>query len=211
MEKELFIRFIESKINKYIEPTRQGTSKGNIIGFMRPKYCAAVLCLTTGKVKEIAEKVGVTPGMLYVWRTENKFKELIEELSNEFAKLFWMTAEEYLKEAQIFRTRGERFTVPLQDVFGSRQLYGKMIINAIASNTPLDMNLVTKAAFLSFFNDPASKSPTQREIAKVYTKFIEDVKRRCYEEVISIMEKKEITDEDRGIVLNYLHATRPYV
>ena len=46
----LLHRFIEEKLNAYVEPVRAGTPKGELIGFMRPKYHAALLFLTTMRI-----------------------------------------------------------------------------------------------------------------------------------------------------------------
>jgi hypothetical protein len=68
--------------NRYNEPVRKGTPKGDPIGFTSKKYQAALLmvlypqCL---QLNEIAKLAGVSEGVLRVWRTQNAFKRSVED------------------------------------------------------------------------------------------------------------------------------------
>jgi len=87
---EFVKRWADKEGAKYDEPTRVGTPKGEPIGFPRKKYRAALLlvlfpwCL---KLREIAGISGVSVGVLRVWRTERKFKDLMYKKYSELGRL----------------------------------------------------------------------------------------------------------------------------
>lgn len=89
MQEPILTSFMDDKIKNYIEPTREGTPRGEQIGFSRAKYKAAVLCLTNSPIKKIAEVCDVSYGLLRKWRTEEGFIEQINQLADEFANLFY--------------------------------------------------------------------------------------------------------------------------
>jgi len=111
--KKTFLKnFINDKILKYVEPQRRGTPKGNPIGLSKVKYNAAALCsLTKTSVKEIANQLDVSYGLLRKWRTEDKFYEVVDELEREFCQLL----VEHLKK------RGEK-QLQLRDEYFSKTL-----------------------------------------------------------------------------------------
>lgn len=80
----LLDHFIFQKMKNYEEPTRAGTPRGDPIGYSMRKYWAAALCLKTIPLKEMAELVKVSHGLLRKWRTEDSFKKLVDELSTEY-------------------------------------------------------------------------------------------------------------------------------
>ncbi len=80
----LLARFIKDKISQYVEPQREGTSKGNPIGPSREKYFASLLMMTNRKIKDIASSMGISFGTLRNWNTQDSFKELIENHCKEF-------------------------------------------------------------------------------------------------------------------------------
>jgi hypothetical protein len=71
-------RFIDSETMAYIEPHRQGTARGDKIGFSKKKFQAALMCMSTLKLKTISEIIGVNYGVLRKWRTEREFKQVVE-------------------------------------------------------------------------------------------------------------------------------------
>ena len=73
--KTLFGRFIEKKVNDYLEPLRKGTPRGEPIGLSGPKYAATLICLYRLPLRKIAEKVRVSYGLLRKWRTEEGFQK----------------------------------------------------------------------------------------------------------------------------------------
>lgn len=77
--------FIDSKVNEYVEPSRQGTPKGDPIGFSRKKYIATLGMLTNQKLKDLAKSIGVSYGLLRKWTTEQDFKDMVARHYGEFA------------------------------------------------------------------------------------------------------------------------------
>lgn len=76
--------FIDSKVNEYVEPCRQGTPKGDPIGFSRKKYIATLGMLTNQKLIDMAKSIGVSYGLLRKWTTEQEFKDMVAKHYDEF-------------------------------------------------------------------------------------------------------------------------------
>jgi len=70
--------YIKRADDAYVEPSRQGTPKGDPIGFGKQKYLASLLKLTASKDKEIAKNVGVSFGVMRNWSSEEGFRKLSE-------------------------------------------------------------------------------------------------------------------------------------
>ncbi len=77
--------FITEQTSRYKEPERQGTAKGEPIGLSSNKFKSTLLFLTNLKVKEIAEVVDVSYGLLRVWRTESPYLKAIDQHARAFA------------------------------------------------------------------------------------------------------------------------------
>lgn len=75
---DIVLSYIERDIDSYVEPSRQGTPKGDPIGFSKQKYLASLLKLTASKDKEIAKNVGVSFGVMRNWSSEEGFRKLSE-------------------------------------------------------------------------------------------------------------------------------------
>jgi hypothetical protein len=84
----LLLKYVKEKAGKYIEPTRQGTAKGDPIGFSAVKYLTTLLSMTSLKIKEIADASGVSYGLLRVWRTEPDYMKMIDSHITEFSGRF---------------------------------------------------------------------------------------------------------------------------
>lgn len=83
--------WIEIELNNYQEPTRTGTAKGEQIGLSRKKFEAAlwmVLFPQVFRLKDIAERIGVSDGVLRVWRTQDDFKKATEDASHRLGSGF---------------------------------------------------------------------------------------------------------------------------
>ena len=123
-EREQAINFakswIDSEMNKYSEPVRAGTPKGDPIGLSRVKYNAALLHVLypTIKIKGIAEMVGVSNGVLMVWRTEEIFKEAINRACLDLGKKIAQSIEIIIqkKEIDLIKASGETLSVGGVDV-----------------------------------------------------------------------------------------------
>lgn len=77
--------YLEEKLDKHQEPSREGTPRGEKIGFPRKKYLASILLgITNRKLKEVAEACGVSYGLLRKWRTETDFQEGCENHRHDF-------------------------------------------------------------------------------------------------------------------------------
>jgi len=79
--------FFYQKINTYTEPIRRGTPRGEPIGFSHQKYNAALFCLKKWKLKDLANVVGVSHGLLRKWRTEDRYWDLTDKLQSEYTDL----------------------------------------------------------------------------------------------------------------------------
>lgn len=91
--------WIEIELNDYQEPTRTGTAKGEPIGLSRKKFEAAlwmVLFPQVFRLKDIAERVGVSNGVLRVWRTQDDFKRVTEDAAHRWGSVFARTIENVL-------------------------------------------------------------------------------------------------------------------
>jgi hypothetical protein len=84
----LLTRFIREKLAQHVEPTRLGTPRGAPIGFSRKKMAAALFALTTADVKQTANDVRVSYGLVRKWRTEAAFKALVGRLEDDFVERF---------------------------------------------------------------------------------------------------------------------------
>lgn len=82
--KTLLFEFIEEKYKKYSEPTREGTPRGETIGFSRKKYFATLLMMYNLKLKDIAKEAEVSYGLIRKWTTEKAFKDMVFDHYTEF-------------------------------------------------------------------------------------------------------------------------------
>lgn len=103
--KGLLLRFIKEKRESYVEPSRKGTPRGEIIGLSLEKYMASLFMLTSMNLKRISERSKVSYGLIRKWRTETPFKGQIEKHIMEFAPLFigyqfkrWAEKDEVFRE-----------------------------------------------------------------------------------------------------------------
>ena len=86
--KGLLLRFIKEKRENYVEPSRKGTPRGEIIGLSLEKYMASLFMLTSMDLKRVSERSKVSYGLIRKWRTEAPFKGQIEKHIMEYAPLF---------------------------------------------------------------------------------------------------------------------------
>jgi hypothetical protein len=88
-----FARFMADKLANYVEPTKEGTPRGEPIGFPLAKYKATLYALrerllpSKGDLVSQAKELGVSYGVLKKWRSEKKFKEMVSQHEKDFAKL----------------------------------------------------------------------------------------------------------------------------
>ena len=79
---DLFHKWADPQLEKYEEPERVGVPRGEPVGFSAKKFHAALAMVLKPSftLAEIADLVGVSSGQVRVWRTEEPFKKLAEEL-----------------------------------------------------------------------------------------------------------------------------------
>jgi hypothetical protein len=82
------VHFIREKARKYTPHQRRGVRKGDPIDFPENKFAATLLCLTNMAPKQIAQAVGASYGVLRLWKTEPRFKELVKAHRNEYIRYF---------------------------------------------------------------------------------------------------------------------------
>ena len=85
---DLLCRWMAKKLNEYSEPQREGTPKGETIGFGDKKYKAVLSSLIGNSVKHTAKFVDVSYGVLRKWRTEPDFKKQADIHLIEFAQYY---------------------------------------------------------------------------------------------------------------------------
>jgi hypothetical protein len=99
--RNLLRNFIKEKMQTYREPTREGTARGEAVGFSRDKHHAALLSALTGlSQKSIADKLGISYGVVRKWHVESDFKELMSANLREFNMFFWTRIRENANELQ---------------------------------------------------------------------------------------------------------------
>lgn len=84
----LLQKFIKEKGANYVPPERRGTPKGDPIGFSSEKYEATLFMLTDMKQKDMADKLGISHGLLRKWNTEEPFKEEVKRHLSEFVTTY---------------------------------------------------------------------------------------------------------------------------
>jgi hypothetical protein len=81
----IIYEYILYQMSNYTEPTREGTPKGDRIGFPHNKYFASILCgITNYNLKKIAEISGISYGVIRKWRTEEDFKSACDKHCSDF-------------------------------------------------------------------------------------------------------------------------------
>lgn len=83
---DLFHKWAAPQLQEYEEPERIGVPRGEPVGFSAKKFHAvlAQVLKPAFTLAEIANLVGVSGGQVRVWRTEETFKKLAEELQVSF-------------------------------------------------------------------------------------------------------------------------------
>ena len=113
--------WVKHVVQRYEEPTRAGTKKGEPIGLSKKKLHAAVLMILYSplglSLKEIAVISKVSPGLIRLWRTESKFKETIKTFSDFFTGMLLNTIDILVQ--QYYKNTGdeERQKILEKDLF----------------------------------------------------------------------------------------------
>jgi len=89
--------FIDQSLSDYVEPTREGTARGERIGYSRQKFHASILmALSSLKEKEIAQRLKVSYGLTRQWSIDREFSKMMQQHVVDFGTYF---EEEILKLA----------------------------------------------------------------------------------------------------------------
>lgn len=102
----LLAGFINERLHSYVEPTRQGTPKGERIGMSRDKYAAVLLTLTNIPLKERGEMLGKKGRsglvVLSTWGAQPEFQREAEKALSEFSGIVIQRLREI-----VYNMRGE--------------------------------------------------------------------------------------------------------
>jgi len=90
--------YITDQLEKYKEPERKGTPRGEAIGMSKAKFHAALLSLGNRSGKEISDEVGVSYGLLRKWGTEKKFQQVKARLHKQFVKELEETTLDHVRD-----------------------------------------------------------------------------------------------------------------
>ena len=222
----LLLDFLNGKINKYREPQRRGTRKGEVIGLSLVKYIAALRSLYKVKIKDVAEQLGVSYGLLRKWRTEKVFKKQVASFEKEFAKVwckyFWehhtMNMDlDLTKKAttlQKSRTQIKRQEKRLSDI----DQYSKSLTLAIQDEMKrayMPKEGDAELVFLQKLEDLTSaiielepKGEFANDFKKVLRKAMKEAKKigiaQCGKDVKNFIKKKNPTKAEREVALEQI-------
>jgi hypothetical protein len=139
------VAYIVRKAQRYIEPQRRGTPRGDSIGFSSAKYRAALLTMTRLSLRDAARAAGVSYGVLAKWKTEDDFMKVVDAHIWEFMTGVWgavVIANWHQYEADL----ASLFTLPRAEAdaaihafsprfvyFADYALYGGRLIKALVA------------------------------------------------------------------------------
>jgi hypothetical protein len=137
--KGLLNDFLQQKARSYVPPARVGTPRGQSVGFSREKYLAALFTVTSIDQQKLAQRVGVSYGVLRKWRTESDFKKTVAGLCKEYAALFFghiktrvmahrKDTEEILKLPGSAIAETKLIEAQSYDEFADGKFYGDLLI-----------------------------------------------------------------------------------
>jgi len=89
MKESLIKEFFRNELARYREPRRQGTPRGERIGFSTVKYHASLLALANNDLREVARGLEISYGLLRKWRTEKEFKKAVNSHCDKFTGIFF--------------------------------------------------------------------------------------------------------------------------
>ena len=80
-------KIIKDKLKEFKEPKREGTPKGEAIGFQRDKFTAALWCLTSLSKREIADRAECNYNSLLSWQSREDFKAVVAKNAEDVATI----------------------------------------------------------------------------------------------------------------------------
>lgn len=80
-----FDYYLADKLRNYDVPERLGSVRGEPLGLSLEKYRATFYFVFKVQIKDIAEHLGISYGLLRKWRTEDEFKKVMDINIREYA------------------------------------------------------------------------------------------------------------------------------
>jgi len=166
----LLSTFINDKIASYREPIRKGRKRGEKIGLSKKKYNVTLLFMLKKSLQEVSAKIGVSYGVIGVWRTEPEFQSTINRHYQEFAKLFlYRVQERVLKQDKIL---SENLQQPIEKLapaphylpdneFEDLKFYNPLLITVISEEALLFIEATLKV-------NPEITIPTMIELLNIF-------------------------------------------
>ena len=231
IQKVLLNKFIHGKLNKYIEPKRKGTPKGEPIGFSNKKYKATLLLLQKANQSDVARLLNISHGLLRKWNTEREFKRIFQDNCLEFAEyvvayLKKSTDERDKSIAEIMKGSIKnliQYTPPhgpdeILDLFKDYKFYHVLVKNAVTNalvhatdQAMKDNSLSFKITLLSvlrLFEQIERGGKLSQETIKAWEKLGERIKQEAIIKAKQILVKKKISDRERKEIILFLNALK---
>ena len=101
---EIAEQYIDSELQAYTEPAREGTPKGDPIGFSTKKLETAlwmILFPNTYRLKEISKIVNISEGTIRVWRTQEDFKQRVNTAYREFGQIIFQLIDMLISKSNV--------------------------------------------------------------------------------------------------------------
>lgn len=138
----LLYRYLNYELERYVEPSRKGTPRGEMVGLSKKKFTAALLTgLTNLPWKEIAGRLGTSQGMLKKWCIEPEYKKTVEKHRKALASMIVTYLKGRIKETKMAEGGGvvneetyrERLSIvrnelPLRELQDANELNRDVII-----------------------------------------------------------------------------------
>jgi hypothetical protein len=217
--KGLLGKFIMNKLSSYVEPSRKGTPKGEPIGFGRTKYEASLYMLLNLGLKDVANDLHISYGLLKKWRTEPEFKIMVFDHIIEFTEIFVRQLREiyqndcafvdkHLREATLEELGTGELDYPTIEEFADLNTYSFPLRVAICTHLcdlitgGKDFTLFAWSINLTTFfrTHPTIGEKVHKENALLVEK-TQDLKKRMANslltEVIEILNKTDISETER--------------
>jgi hypothetical protein len=216
MKKSFLRDFINKKLREYKAPSREGTPKGEPIGFFENKYQASLEMLTYATQSTMAERVGVTHGLFRKWTSEDDFKEKVEGHCREFTEKYIEIVldkgglrkqlQDYLGKSSNETYRNADHLPNIFEVHRRGDNYGFRLRNVMIQHflkALLDCHdIIEKIAVLSALVSLVTpekiklRIDLQRNVETIKMK----VRHHCTKEVRERILKPEITKEDKDVI-----------
>lgn len=203
MKKEPFLeKFITDKTKSYVEPSRIGVRKGDVIGLSRAKYKAALYMLYRNSVQEIASELGISYGLLRKWRTEKLFIEVSNKHLLEFSEI--VAHQIFIRKLQIdviFAYENALAVRILRDLssFYLNPDYGVSLENLLDSEKFKSMSKPEQGKTVNEYMKAMTK------LLSANTNMIMDL---WLESAIKILQRDKITKQEKAIVLELVKNVR---